>query len=132
MKKTKRALLGLAIGLLSLPIYAAQKIDHSGKYICEGYDPFEKSNYTLEMTMTKAGDIYTFKGEDQNKVQYEGSVVLDKNDPRTLAMICLKPDDLNYRSVAIYKVKSNGVLQGTWTMQGHDTLGMETCKKAKS
>lgn len=111
--------------------FAVARADLSGKYTCEGYDPFQKATYQVSGQITKINDIYHFHFvADANKsLEYFGTGVFDKNDPNTLALVCTSPQDPQELGVALYKVKADGSLHAIWTMHGKEKTGTEICKK---
>lgn len=123
-------LIGVLFAIATLSAKAASA-DISGKYLCQGHDPFQKANFKMPVTVTKTQDTYQFEALDElTNEKYMGTGVFMQNDPYTLAVSYQGPSGQPpYLTIGLYKVQKDGSLKTTWTLQGEHHVATETCKK---
>lgn len=107
--------------------------DISGVYVCSGNDVTDKSQYTVELTVTKSGDVYLFKGAEKgidNKAQnFLGTGLFAKNSNTTIASTFWQTDNPTISGVVIHQIQPDGTWQGVWTWRDKVGVNTETCQK---
>lgn len=119
------AKISIMLSLLSSPLYAA---DITGNYHCTGSDPFSKSDYTSELTITRTGETYGFKWGVAGK-EFSGTGVISRQGKDFVAAEYWNPSNENNSGVVIYKITDDNTLEGDWTVSEKNLIGSETCKK---
>ena len=110
------ALLSL-VALSPLPAYA-QSETLSGLYRVEGHNAKGQNAYRGEAVIAPVGNVYRIAWRFGNQVQ-EGTGILQDNK---LAVVY----QLNgYAGVALYDVRGDGTLVGTWALHGQQEVGTE-------
>jgi len=130
---SRTTLITACLCLLASPLCSAAPPDLSGSYTCSGKDAVDNSEYTVDMTVTKNGDVYNYKGVEtgmNNKTQnYMGTGLFAKNSNSILASEFWQVDNLNKAGVIIYQIQPDGSLEGVWTWRDKNAVGSEICKK---
>jgi hypothetical protein len=108
--------------------------DISGTYICTGVDNTDRnSQYTVELTVTKSGDGYSYKGLEKgidNKSQtYLGTGLFAQNSTTTIGSIFWQENDPSKSGVVIHQIQPDGTWKGIWTWRDKVGINTETCQK---
>lgn len=142
MKLGKKILLLSALSIFSLVTYAADTAqpsananvklpDISGHYECQGYDPYGKSNYSNPVTVTRNGETYSFQWLSSKGYPFIlGTGVFNKNISNAISVVFWDPKKQDYFGTEIFEIKPDGSMQATWTLQGENAVGTETCTKS--
>lgn len=104
--------------------------DFSGTYKCDGYDPYNKNNYSYShATFTKNDNVYNVQWQDDNgNPVMLGTGIMNSNVPDAIAILYSSPKK-DYYILGLYKKNADGTLQSTWVSGGSKLIGTETCKK---
>lgn len=134
MLRTPKTVLIATSLILSFPVYSeAMPPDISGSYICSGQDVSDNSQYTVELTVTKAGDSYRYKGVEKgidNKTQnFLGTILFAKNSNTIFAADFSREDDPSKSGVIISQIQPDGSWESVWTWKDKTGTNTETCKK---
>lgn len=130
MKRIKKIYLILFVSLLG--ISATSYADIVGSYTCKGTDPFSTTtpNYTNTVNVTKNGDTYSFQWLDANGYPYiYGTGLIHKDLPDVVSVLSWDPTHEDYLVTVAYEIKSDGSLQGIWTLKSGSQTGTENCTK---
>ena len=104
--------------------------DISGNYQCQGYDPFGKSNYSNPVTITKRGSTFNFQWLNQKGYPFLlGTGVMHPDIGNMVSVVFWDPKKAEYFGTEVFAIKSDGSMSATWTVQGEDQVGTETCTK---
>lgn len=104
--------------------------DISGTYVCKGYDPYNKRNYSFPIVeINKKGDLYNIQWQDDagNPIMI-GNAVTNPGAKDVYAIVYwpTKPD---YYLVGQYVKADDGSLKSNWIVAGQKLVGTETCTK---
>lgn len=108
------------------PLFA--EVDISGAYKCMGKDPLNKSDYAIDLLVTKTGETYSFKWGGTGK-EYSGTGLFSKNINNVIAVEFWNPNNQNTSGVILYQVQPDGTLNGDWTIADQRLTGSEICNK---
>lgn len=120
----------LIVSLLTMTAYADTNI--VGSYQCKGFDPFHSktANYSNPVNITKNGDTYSFQWLHANGYPYiYGTGIMHKDIPNVITVVFWDPTQEDYIGIESYDIKSDGTLQGAWTLKSENKTGTETCTK---
>lgn len=131
----KYLLIALSLATFSC-LAAGETPDISGKYTCDGYDPFSKAKYQAPLTVTKTDETYQFEWDFGKYGIYKGTGFFTDgiNDfiPVTVTNTTKKHSEQNpYDSeLQVYQIGPDGTLSGRWTFLGKSKVSpVEVCKK---
>jgi len=104
--------------------------DFSGNYKCQGYDPYNKQNYSYaKVTFVKNDTVYNIQWQDENGNPIMlGTGLVNPNVMDSLAVIYSTPKK-EFFNLGNYKRNPDGSLQSTWISEGNKLIGNETCNK---
>jgi hypothetical protein len=133
LRTLKRPLIAISL-ILSFPVYSqTTPIDISGNYICSGNDVSDNSQYTVELSVTKSGDAYHYKGVEKGinnkKRSYLGTVLFAKNLNNVFASEFWQEDDPSKSGVIISQIQPDGGWESVWRWKDKTGINSETCKK---
>jgi hypothetical protein len=97
----------------------AQSTNLTGTYIVEGQNAGAKGSYRGELAIAPSGDTFRVVWRIGNQ-QHEGTGLLRDGK---LAVVFRSSQQTG---VALYDVRDNGTLIGTWTTLGSRAVGTET------
>lgn len=129
-KAIKKILLATCLGTLAIATYAQTAPDFSGTYQCSGYDPYNKANFNETITFTKTGDTYSVQLAESGSagIPYMlGTALVNKNAISFVVWDQKKP---HIFGAGLYKIKSDGSLDGVWSTKATNQVGTETCVKS--
>lgn len=116
--------------ILTAPVYADNVGDISGNYKCKGSDPFANINYEGTLVIHATGDTYSFSWDYGDNGKNVGTAIHNKEN-NSLAAIFWSDEDKKYVGVQSYQIKSDGSLDGSWTLKNAKKTGTETCEKVQ-
>jgi hypothetical protein len=109
--------IGAASGLvLAAPLHAAEL---AGTYAVEGQNAGDQRSYRGELTITPVGRVYRVVWRI-GPVENVGTGIV-QND--MLAVVYVQQGKAG---LALYEIRPDGVLSGTWTIHGAQGVGSET------
>ncbi|VVC75590.1 hypothetical protein AQUSIP_08800 [Aquicella siphonis] len=109
---------------------AAKNPDIVGNYQCHGYDPFGKTEYANPVTVTKNGDTYSFQWLTSKGYPFIlGTGVFSPDVSNIVSVVFWDPQKADYFGTEVFTVGANGSLNATWTLQGDNLVGTESCTK---
>ncbi len=94
--------------------------DVVGNYKAHGANPGGGQAYDCDVTITKAGDVYTVQWFFNGELGYDGVGIM-KN-----GLFCVGYAASGGYGVVVYEVKADGSLAGVWTTPGFQDTGTET------
>lgn len=102
-----------------------------GDYQCQRADASSNTS-TSTLSITKGNDTYTFEWDDNNgdPVLY-GTGVMVGSLPNAISVSFWDPKKPDAIGIEVFELKSDGSIQGNWTLQLDNKLGSETCTKTK-
>lgn len=102
-----------------------------GDYQCQRADASNNTSAST-LSITKGKDTYTFEWDDSNgdPILY-GTGVMVGSLPNAISVSFWDPKKPDAIGVEVFELKSDGSLQGNWTLQSDNKLGSETCTKTK-
>ncbi|WP_115709575.1 hypothetical protein [Legionella sainthelensi] len=102
-----------------------------GDYQCQRADASNNTSAST-LSITKGKDTYTFEWDDSNgdPILY-GTGVMVGSLPNAISVSFWDPKKPDALGVEVFELKSDGSLQGNWTLQSDNKLGSETCTKTK-
>ncbi|KTC88426.1 hypothetical protein [Legionella cincinnatiensis] len=102
-----------------------------GDYQCQRADPSNNTS-TSTLSVTKGNDTYTFEWDDSkgDPILY-GTGVMVGSLPNAISVAFWDPKKPDAIGIEVFELKSDGSLQGNWTLQSDNKLGSETCTKSK-
>lgn len=142
MNAFKHTLLLLALSSLTTLAFAVDKTANPnpspsadasflGKYACKGHNPYDNSDYSMLLEVTKTGDTYTFTWTDSNGYPVEyGTGVTNPSLPNMIAIIFWNGKDTERKGIVLYESTADG-LKGTWTYKTESKSGTESCTRQK-
>lgn len=108
---------GLLITSLALASTAAD--DVVGKYVCFGTHPYNAGRYGCQVEITRAGEAYRIRWAFEEGYDYGGvGVVKD-------GYLCVGYESHVGYGVAIYKIETDGTLDGVFGIPGFKETGSE-------
>lgn len=101
-----------------------------GEYKCHGYDPFaDEKNYLAHYSIEKKGGTYFFEWVDNKGYPTAyGIGILNDTLKKTIAVAYINLNN-EYKGIILYKISSDGSLDGIWTAAGDTVTGTESCKR---
>jgi len=104
--------------------------DISGNYQCRGYDPFGKSNYANPVLVTKREDTFSFQWLNSKGYPFLlGTGVMNPDINNMVSVVFWDPKKTDYFGTEVFAIKPDSSMSATWTVQGENQVGTETCTK---
>ncbi|KTD60302.1 hypothetical protein Lsan_2080 [Legionella santicrucis] len=102
-----------------------------GDYQCQRADSANNTSAST-LSVTKGNDTYTFEWDDSNgdPILY-GTGVMVGSLPNAISVSFWDPKKPDALGIEVFELKSDGSLQGNWTLQSDNKLGSESCTKTK-
>jgi len=97
--------------------------DVAGTYTGSGSNPGGAGTYDCEVVIAKTGGVYSVQWYFGGALGYDGVGILKSG------LFCVGFASPDGYGVVVYDVKTDGSLDGVWTMVGSEELGTETLKK---
>ena len=119
MIRSARLMIALGALALSSVVALAQGVGLNGLYTVEGQNPRGNGSYHGELAIASAGDAYRVVWRVGSQ-PYEGTGLLRDGK---LAVVFRSGQQAG---IALYDVRDNGTLIGTWTTLGGQAVGTET------
>lgn len=115
------------LSLISTLGFAASG-DLSGSYKCSVFDPKNNSHYTENIAISKTSDTYRIQVYQANPAlpYILGTGVVSGN---ALGVISWEPSS-TWVGTALFAIKPDGSLDGTWATSATNLVGTETCTKS--
>lgn len=112
------------LSLMSFSALAASPI--VGNYKCQRSD-----NKSAPLTVSATGETFTFQWtNDKGYPIMYGTGVMTKGMNNVASVVFWDTKDNSNYGNELFEVKSDGSLEGTFTMQSDDKVGQETCTKS--
>lgn len=103
-----------------------------GNYQCQQTGSSNNTT-SYSLTVSKAGDTYTFEWADNTgDPVYYGTGVMIGSLPNAISVSFWDPKKPDMIGIEVFELKSDGSLDGNWTLQSDNRIGGETCTKSKS
>ncbi|MBX3709705.1 MAG: hypothetical protein KIT56_05120 [Gammaproteobacteria bacterium] len=140
MKSAKKILIMSILSLFSITAYAQSNSstntnssqnnpDIVGNYQCQGYDPFGKNSYANPVTITKNGDTYSFQWLTSKGYPFILGTGVFADVDNVISVVFWDPKKADYFGTEVFTIKPDGSMTATWTVQGENQIGTESCKK---
>lgn len=122
--------------IVSYPVWSdTAPIDISGNYTCTGTDVSDNSQYTVDLTVKKTGDAYTYtsieKGINNKTQNFLGKGIFAKNSNNTFAAEFWQEDDPSNSGIVIGQMQADGGWESIWSWRNQAGINSEVCKKNK-
>lgn len=107
--------------------------DIRGTYFCVGNDFSTNNQYTVEITVTKEGDVYrqeiAEQGEGFTTNAQLGTTIFVKDSKDTFATVFWPKNNVNKLGIVISQIQPDGSWQGIWKWMDKPEINTQICKK---
>lgn len=107
--------------------------DISGTYTCTGNDATDGTAYTVELTLTKTGEVINYKGVEKgigsNRKNFSGTGMFAKNSNNIFASGFWQDNDPTKAGIIVSQIQPDGSWQSTWAWRDKPGINTEVCKK---